>query len=481
MRKPEFVVGDRSFAEALAEVGRAQKVECAADQMGRRYYQNGQPLLWVTFKGVTPQADSLLGRLRMVSRDGLRVDRAQLDRMERDVRRMRTLDFDRGDNTAAKVAARLDLMLTRAYLRYVIGQRFGWVNPLQLFNRLDALREDTATGRVFSYRGLFDVRIERPDHRFLMAALAKIAHDSVPNIMDEVEPQDRLYALLRDRLADCPPGERRQRILCNMERCRWRGAVPPWTGGQRHVVVNIPAFHLYAYSPDSVCDMRVGCGTVKTKTPLLVSGIERMDVNPVWNVPFNIIKNEVSRHAGDSAYFARNHFYIVDKSTGKRRSPHTVSAAMLQSGNFRLSQEGGEGNSLGRIIFRFANNFSVFLHDTSSRQFFDRSNRGVSHGCVRVQRPYDLALFLRPDLDEWQCDKLRISMGLEPLTDRGQRYVEGGDYNFRLVSSLPVSPHVPLYITYFTLYLLPNGEIQANPDVYGYDRVLGEAIKPFVL
>lgn len=86
---------------------------------------------------------------------------------------------------------------------------------------------------------------------------------------------------------------------------------------------------------------------------------------------------------------------MKDKSKNERVPFEKVTRAMLLSGDYVVMQEGGEGNSLGRIIFRFDNNFSVFLHSTSNpNRTFSRSDREVSHGCVRVERPFDLAVFL---------------------------------------------------------------------------------------
>ena len=265
-----------------------------------------------------------------------------------------------------------------------------------------------------------------------------------------------------------------------MERCRWREKERQNRSG-KYIIVNIPAFHLYAFAGDSVMDMKIGCGTRKTKTPLLTSAIERMEVNPVWNIPMSIIRNEVAPHAGDIDYFERNRYYIVHRESGEQISPEEVTAAMLKSGNYRVAQEGGAGNSLGRIVFRFANNFSVFLHDTSSRGFFARDNRGVSHGCVRVQRPFDLALFLLDKPDEWLLDRLRISMDIPPTTPRGLKYVANEDNSRELVRSLSVSPHVPLAILYYTIYPEPSsGRLVGYPDVYGYDDIICQDIKPYL-
>ena len=111
-----------------------------------------------------------------------------------------------------------------------------------------------------------------------------------------------------------------------------------------------------------------------------------------------------------------------------------------------------------------------------------RDNRGVSHGCVRVQRPFDLAVFMMEnEPDEWLLDKLRISMGMKPETEQGIEMMDELDPaepTPRLIHSLPVSPRVPLYITYYTIFLTPDGSMQYYPDVYGYDKAVGEALKP---
>jgi murein L,D-transpeptidase YcbB/YkuD len=268
-----------------------------------------------------------------------------------------------------------------------------------------------------------------------------------------------------------------------MERCRWRDKLHV-QDHQKYVVVNVPAFHLWAVGPDSVVDMRAACGALKTKTPLLSSQISYMQVNPEWVIPMSIIRDDVARHGGDSNYFVRHRYYIADRRTGQRLSPSAVSPAMLRSGNYRVAQEGGAGNSLGRIIFRFQNNFSVFLHDTSSPGVFQRDNRGVSHGCVRVQRPFDLALFMmEKDPDEWLLDKLRISMGMKPETEQGREYLDQMDPSVKtpqLVKTINVSPRVPILITYYTIFQTPDGSLQHYSDVYGYDDAISESLKPYI-
>ena len=486
LRKQGFPIDSLEMADMADSLTRRVKPLCYADRKTRTYYLEGGAFVWLVPGGVSAQADSLLALLREAPRHGLAPDSFFVCGIADDLIRMRQLRFDSLYHSVSRVAMRLDYRLTQAYLRYLIGQRFGFANPIYLLNHLDPLRVDSASGRVLSYRGLFDVGVSRPDDDYVRSALAAVHENRAAALLRESVPSSAFYRRLQRELE----GMRKQsaevndkrlyRLLVNMERCRWREALPPMDSS-RHVVVNIPAFHLYAYAPDSILDMKVGCGSVKTKTPLLVSRFKRMEVNPVWNIPPSIIRDDVSRHAGDSAYFARNHYYIVERSSGNRMPIEKVTASMLRSGKYRVSQEGGEGNALGRIIFRFDNQFSVFLHDTSSRDFFGRNNRGVSHGCVRVEHPFRLAQYLWHQTDEWQLDRLRISMDMEPQTERGLKYVEQPEANRKLVGHIPLPESVPLYLAYFTLYPLPDGSLQSCPDVYGYDEIIYDEIKPYVI
>ncbi len=472
-----YALNSLRIRDAIDGFCRADRDSMAADYYTRSYYSRRSPFLWIDRSGVDERADTLVAVLKTVGSMGFSEAAFGVERIESDLRRVRCLDFG-GDSLAInRMMASIEYRLTKAYLRYTVGQRFGFADPYRLFNRLDPLPCDS-TERPKGFRKLYDAGTERPGNGFYAKALRQIRSDSLGLFLRSVSPADPLYARLMAELPSAKGLPARRRLLCNMERCRWRGGNPVAQDG-KYVVVNIPAFHLYAYGGDSVMEMRVGCGSVKTKTPMLNSAIERMDVNPVWNIPVSIVKGEVARHAGDTLYFNRNKYYIVERKSGKRLPAESVTPAMLRSGNYRVSQEGGEGNSLGRIIFRFPNNFSVFLHDTSSRGVFQRDYRGVSHGCIRVERPFDFAAYLLDSPGEWTLDKLRISMDLPPQTARGRAYVKAGHEDNRLVSSLKVSPGVPIYITYFTLYPDCRGRLAAWPDVYGYDEALWRWIKPF--
>lgn len=451
------------------------------DSKTRKLYRTGTEPIWVNRYGIDSRADTLLKHLKDVGRWGFSEKAFYTQELENDIRRLRTLDFDNKGNTINDVAARLEYRLTKAYLRYCTGQRYGFTDPFKSLNNLDLVNPDDSTSRTKTYRQLFDIPMERPDNRFYQTAVSIARSDSLAMFLNSVQPKDAELEELRTRLANTASDRQRWLLLCNMERHRWRRQFTGDTGNGKKVVVNIPSFMLLAYSKDSLMTMKVGCGSTKTKTPLLTSQLSRMDFNPLWNIPMSIIKNDVAKHAGNAAYFDSRRYFIVERSTGKRIDPRHVTANMLKSGLYRVSQEGGEGNSLGRIIFRFDNKFSVYLHDTSSRHFFNQTTRSVSHGCIRVERPFDFAKYLLNDTtDQWNLDKMRITMGIDPTTEKGQKYISDSTKTRKLINSKAIEPKVPLYIVYQTLYKMPDGRWLQFGDIYGYDAIMKKQLMPFV-
>lgn len=476
MRTPSYILVPNEVRHTVDSLCYAQKPVFTGDRYAVNHYLQGGGYLWIDRSGVDLRADTLLSALRAVGKDGFSLRSFFVDEIEADLSRIRNLNFDEGENSVGKVLGRLEFHLTKACFRYVVGMRFGFVNPTVLFNRIDTI-EGKANSPTPVYRTLFDIDIQHPGSEFAHYMVESISAKGIAAMIESSLPKDSLYMALQRKLAHAV-GRERIAVLCNMERCRWR-MLRPESENNRRVVVNIPAFHLYAIGGNSKLDMRVGCGSRKTKTPLLVSDITRMDVNPVWNIPMSIIRKDIVPKAADTAYFSRNRYYVVERKTGERIAQLDVTPEMLESGDYRVIQQGGEGNSLGRIIFRFPNDFSVFLHDTSSKGVFARDVRSVSHGCVRVQKPFELASFLLGDVDEWTLDKLRISMGMKPETPRGERFVADNDKpDVTLVRSLKVEPNVPLYIIYYTMYWENDGVLRMYNDIYGFDKVIFDSMQP---
>lgn len=263
-------------------------------------------------------------------------------------------------------------------------------------------------------------------------------------------------------------------LLINLERARWQYKSEK---GSKYVIGNIAAFMLQAFNEevDSILEMRICCGSVRNKTPLLYSKIYYMELNPYWNVPQNIIRKEIiPSYRRDTTYFTRNRMKVYDKN-GNRVNPHDIKWAKYTAGvPFTVKQDNKEGNSLGRIIFRFPNPYAVYLHDTPSRWAFNRSNRAVSHGCVRLERALDFAFFLLEKPDELLEDRIRIAMDIAPKSDEGKKLNRSEAY--RELKHYSLKEAIPLFLDYQTMYLAADGKLSYCEDIYKYDGPLLEAL-----
>lgn len=194
-----------------------------------------------------------------------------------------------------------------------------------------------------------------------------------------------------------------------------------------------------------------------------------MELNPQWFVPRSIVLHDMIHRVGNHGYFRARNYYVREVATGKEVDLNRVTRSMLISGAYGIAQRGGKGNALGRIIFRFDNNFSVFLHDTNSKGVFGQEDRGVSHGCIRIEKPYDFAVFLLADKNEKLKEKIYYSMTADSLANKKL-----------VVNNVKVNPQVPLFITYYTLYPLAGGRIAEYSDVYGFDAVIFDMLRKYL-
>ncbi len=229
-------------------------------------------------------------------------------------------------------------------------------------------------------------------------------------------------------LAD--PVRAKNEIIANMEFWRW---MPRQLGATR-IEVNIPDFTASVVEDGKVVERhKVIVGKPDTPTPIFSNSIKFLIVNPAWNVPPSIIRKEMLPHlAADPNYLSEMGY-----------------EAFMQNGRLVVRQPPGERNALGLIKFMFPNQYSVYLHDTPSRSLFTAARRAFSHGCVRVDQPFELAqTVLGP---RWPEAKIKGLIGGE------ERYVY-----------LPKP--LPIYIEYFTAFVDDAGRLQLRDDLYGYSR-----------
>ncbi|MCS6778112.1 MAG: L,D-transpeptidase family protein [Geminicoccaceae bacterium] len=230
-----------------------------------------------------------------------------------------------------------------------------------------------------------------------------------------------------------PVTEQLARVRINLARA---AALEPRNGLRRYVEVNIPAFELrYVENGDIKLRSRVIVGDDRTPTPIFDDVIRFVELDPSWYVPPSIVKEVLERNDRNPGYMERAGF--VWQTT--------------ESGRTRLVQRPGPDNVLGRFKFVFPNHHAVYLHDTAQRSLFGRADQALSHGCVRVERPAELALAL---LGEQGWTKERLDQAL--AVQRTRR--------------IELKDPVPVFLDYRTVDLDPDGRLVLLADLYGHDR-----------
>ncbi|HNP27834.1 MAG TPA: L,D-transpeptidase family protein [Nitrospirales bacterium] len=252
-----------------------------------------------------------------------------------------------------------------------------------------------------------------------------------------------------------PVESRIRQVLVNLERRRWM----PRTLGPDYILVNIPDFRLTAYQHgEPQMGMPVIVGKPMSQTPIFSDILEYLVLNPYWNVPRSIVKDEIfPKFQEDPAYLEESNFELVDWD----EQPMEVAQLTLENieaGTIRIRQKPGPENALGLVKFMFPNDHAIYLHDTPADHLFDASERDFSHGCIRVERPTDLAAFLLTG--KWSREDI-----LQTLESSKRRAIQ-----------LPQA--IPVYILYLTAWVAEDGTLQFRDDPYGHDEQLWTALQP---
>jgi len=224
------------------------------------------------------------------------------------------------------------------------------------------------------------------------------------------------------------------------------------------LAVNIPSATLVLYRENKVVlTSRVVVGDPGHPTPILGSAIGSVLFNPPWTVPASIVRKEIQpRLAKDPGYLARNHFQLLGRGDGSPDGIDWSNTDILANG-WQLQQKPGPWNALGTLMFDFPSPFAVYLHDTPGRSAFARSDRSLSHGCVRVEQVTALAGEL---------------LGPEGSPEAIQKIVAGQQTERHALKKT-----MPVYLTYLTAFVDDDGALQFRDDPYGIDARLAVALK----
>ena len=468
------------------------------DQVRRFYKTVGYRLIWIDGDTASRRYHQLRQRLSSADDHGLPASLYTLP-----------LDQTRDDAIDAAQAPALDVRATAVFFRYFLHLTSGRLDPRALQSLwtlkpekpdlvaalvdavthdnlpevMDRLQPPHAEYRelqkaLIRYRAIAakggwpalpsTLRLKPGDHSTVMPALRKrlalegdldaqlegnTATTYDDHVVQAVKRFEERHRLKPDGIIDTealramntPVEQRIRTIELNLERWRWLPDRLP----SRYLVVNVPDFRLeIVENEQAVFGMRVVVGAPDNKTPIFADEMTHVIFSPYWNVPPNIAREEtIPRAVIDPGFLVRNNMEVVSPS-GQVVDAHAVDWS--NPAGLRIRQRPGSGNALGGVKFMFPNNFDVYLHDTNANALFDRMERGLSHGCVRVEEPERLAQYVLRDQPEWNTESIRAAMA------------SGREQHVKLKSPLPV------YILYKTAWV-HDGGVRFLKDIYGYD------------
>jgi L,D-transpeptidase YcbB len=485
----------------------------------RQVYEDRQYRpLWVGVRPVPERTKDLIANLCDAEREGLRPADYRLAELRRTVERLRPgLDKQRPEAYAV-----LDLELTRRFLEYGADLLAGRLDPKAVTSEwyIRARRtsiEGTLRGAVQGqdFNGMVaPLRPNLPEYAALVKALAEYREILRQGGWPVVPGRSRLQrgargarvAVLRRRLTitgdlrdsagrkplynravakavarfqarhgipsdgivgaatraalNVPVQVRIRQIQLNLERYRWL----PAEFEPRYIYVNIPDYKLYAYDGGKpVLKMQVVVGDeYENATPVFADSMTFVVFRPYWYVPRRILVEEmIPRIRKKRSYLLRHNLEVVDtKRESRVLNPRSINWSRVDLTQIRVRQKPGKTNHLGLVKFMFPNQFAVYLHDTPTRKLFNRARRTLSHGCVWVEKPVELADYVLAEQDDWNEKKIREAM--ETARSSGERG-SADDHAVTLVRP------VPIYIVYLTAFVR-DGVLNFRADSYGKDR-----------
>ena len=246
-----------------------------------------------------------------------------------------------------------------------------------------------------------------------------------------------------------------KQMMVNLERLRW----VPVEMEKEYLLVNIPEYRLHVIEDDTlVWTTNVVVGKDVKQTTIFRGNISRIMLNPYWNIPNSIIKNEIIPN------IKKNANYLADNNMEVLSGDKVINASTIDWDKYKgdvpfiIRQKPGGENALGKMKFLFPNNYNIYLHDTPSKGLFSASKRAFSHGCIRVENPNKLLMYLLRKDKNWNQE--RVDTILKTNEEFG----------------IQIKPTVPVYIVYFTSWVDNKGQLNFRNDIYDLDQQLSNEI-----
>jgi murein L,D-transpeptidase YcbB/YkuD len=400
----------------------------------RRFYRShGYAPAWIEGRRPGPEASQLINAVHAAREEGLDTDDYDLKALDL-LRTEKSRNPFKKDVLLPDQVAEADLRLTYMFMKYATHLLRGRVDPSEV------------DPHWFGQQRQVDI-VER-----LAQALDS---GDVAEALRSVLPRHPQYLALKRELVryrdiaarDASAADRVAQIELNLERWRWL----PEELGDRYILVNVPTFQLQAIEQGKVTlAMRVVAGKAdETPTPIFSDEMTEVVFSPYWYVPTSILRKEtIPAILRDPGYLDRDELEVVQ---GGQVVPASSVDWTDPDLRVQVRQRPGAKNSLGLVKFVFPNKFDVYLHDTPAPSLFSKEERDFSHGCVRVEKPVELAQWVLRDQPEWMRQKIDAAMH----AGREQH--------------VALKHRIPVYIVYATAWVDEAGRLIFADDIYGHD------------
>jgi murein L,D-transpeptidase YcbB/YkuD len=295
------------------------------------------------------------------------------------------------------------------------------------------------------------------------------------------------------------PEEYIEKIKINLERFRWS----TYSDSSRYILVNIPEFYLHVIeSGHEKFNIKVCTGRRKPanfaermkiyekthnwrnkpddwETPQICGQVTHLVLNPTWTVPSSIAKEEIYRETSkDSTYLKRKNFKVFRGGKVIDLSEVNIKKYPPNKIPYTFVQDPGAGNALGKIKFMFRNQFGIYLHDTPTRAPFSYSVRAVSHGCIRVEKPFQLAEYLLKNHSKWNLEYIKIETGfasadntkIAEFQQKRNELRRGSSYG--KTTEVRLEQNIPVFVDYYTAWVNDEGIVNFRNDIYDKDKIV---------
>ena len=303
----------------------------------------------------------------------------------------------------------------------------------------------------------------------LMTLRYPLSDNTSENYDTELEEQLRLYQKDWGLNADgvigkgtllalnTSPGTLTDRLKVNMERFRWLPLHEP----RKYLMVNIASFDLFLIEGvDTLISMRAIVGKESRETPVFDARMTYIVFSPSWTVPPTILRNDVIPELLKGPGYLKQKNMKLLRNNGTEIAYSEIDWKKMSRNNFpyMVRQRPGPENALGKVKFMFPNSYNVYIHDTPTRGYFARDDRAMSSGCIRVEKPFELACLLLADVPDWMPDKIQTAM----QENREQ--------------TATLKTPVDVLLLYLTAWTDRNGRVQFRKDIYERDELVLNAL-----